>query len=226
MTVTPTSSTPAATSSTSSSGNAALDQLSGNFSTFLTLLTTQLKNQDPTSPMDSNQFTQQLVEFSQVEQQIDSNDNLKTLITQGQSQGAAMATTYLGKKVTITNGQAGLVGGTADWNYSLGTQAGATVLTITDSKSKVVYTGPGATTTGAHDFTWNGKDQNGNQLPDGAYTLSVASKATDGSTVTTSVSSTGTVNEVDMTGSAPQLMIGPLSIGLSQIANVQNPNTN
>src|ERR1700712_4732508 len=82
--------------------------LAGNFNTFLTLLTTQLKNQDPLSPMDSNAFTQQLVEFSQVEQQIDSNTNLKTLISQGQSQGTAMATTYLGKKVTITNGQAAL----------------------------------------------------------------------------------------------------------------------
>ena len=62
-----------------------MSQLSSNFSTFLTLLTTQLKNQDPTAPMDSNQFTQQLVQFSQVEQQIDTNTNLKTLITPGHS---------------------------------------------------------------------------------------------------------------------------------------------
>src|SRR6201992_1413111 len=79
----------------------AMSQLSGNFSTFLTLLTSQLKNQDPTSPMDSNQFTQQLVEFSQVEQQINTNTNLQTLITQGQSNGTAMTTGYLGKTVTV-----------------------------------------------------------------------------------------------------------------------------
>ena len=84
-------------------------QLSGNFSTFLTLLTTQLKNQDPLSPMDSNEFTQQLVEFSQVEQQINTNSNLQTLITQGQSQGSAVTTSYLGKQVTVTNGEAALV---------------------------------------------------------------------------------------------------------------------
>ena len=78
-----------AAAAAAASGSDAMSKLSGNFSTFLTLLTTQLKNQDPTSPMDSSTFTQQLVEYSQVEQQIDSNTNLKTLITQGQSQSGA-----------------------------------------------------------------------------------------------------------------------------------------
>src|ERR1700733_3549503 len=82
----------------------AMSQLSGNFSTFLTLLTTQLKNQDPTSPMDSNQFTQQLVEFSQVEQQINTNTNLQSLITQGTTNASAITTSYLGKNVSVTNG--------------------------------------------------------------------------------------------------------------------------
>src|SRR5690349_1933615 len=91
----------------------AMKQLSGNFSTFLTLLTTQLKNQDPTSPMDSNQFTQQLVMYSQVEQQIGTNDNLKTLISQGTSNATTMAAGYLGKKVSVTNGDASLSGGSA-----------------------------------------------------------------------------------------------------------------
>src|SRR5260221_8779313 len=99
MTVTPTNSTSNAATSTTPD---AMKQLSGNFSTFLTLLTTQLKNQDPTSPMDSNAFTQQLVMYSQVEQQIDSNTNLKTLISQGSSSAAAVTTGYLGKKVSIT----------------------------------------------------------------------------------------------------------------------------
>jgi flagellar basal-body rod modification protein FlgD len=216
---TPPATTPAAASSSSANG---LAQLSDNFDTFLTLLTTQLKNQDPTSPMDSNQFTQQLVEFSQVEQQINTNTNLQTLITQGQSAGSAMATSYLGKKVTITNGQAPLTDGSATWNYTLGAASGATALSISNASGQVVYSAPGETTSGAHAFTWDGKDANGNQLPDGAYTLNVAAKAADGSGVTTAVSSTGVVNEIDMSGTTPQLMIGPLSLSLSQIANVQN----
>jgi flagellar basal-body rod modification protein FlgD len=223
MTVSPASNTNS-TLPTGASGSPgdAMAQLSGNFSTFLTLLTTQLKNQDPTSPMDSNQFTQQLVEFSQVEQQIDTNDNLKTMISQGQSQGAAMATGYLGKKVTVTDGRAALTQGAASWNYDLGGTAAATALTVTNAAGQVVYSGAGETTAGTHVFSWDGKDRNGNQLPDGAYKLSVAAKAADGSAVTAAVSSTGLVDEIDMSGSEPQLMIGPLSIGLAQIANVQN----
>jgi flagellar basal-body rod modification protein FlgD len=209
---------------TSSSGSTpdAMSQLSGNFSTFLTLLTTQLKNQDPTSPMDSSTFTQQLVEYSQVEQQIDSNTNLKTLITQGQSQSGAYATSYLGKTVTVTNGQSALVNGAADWSYTLGANAASTTLSVTDANGKTVYNGAGAVTAGANDFAWNGKDNNGNQHADGTYTLNATSLATDGSTVTTSVSSTGKVGEVDMTSGTPQLGIGSMRIGLSSIANVQN----
>src|ERR1041384_3489632 len=109
MTIT-TPATNAPATATAAPAQTPMAQLSSNFSTFLQLLTTQLKNQDPTAPMDSNQFTQQLVEFSQVEQQIDTNTNLKTLISQGTSNASAMTTGYLGKKVSIANGNAELPG--------------------------------------------------------------------------------------------------------------------
>ena len=146
-------------------GASALNQLSGNFSTFLTLLTTQLKNQDPTSPMDSNEFTQQLVEYSQVEQQIDTNTNLQTLITQGTTKPRAVTTSYLGKNVSVTNGQ-----GVAD---AMAPRPGPTIwarppprtqLTVTNSSGQTVYTGSGATAAGNNTFSWNGQDNNGNQL--------------------------------------------------------------
>src|ERR1022692_4900567 len=109
-TTAPVTTPPVTTTATNANGTTstpdAMAGLSTNFSTFLTLLTTQLKNQDPTSPMDSNQFTQQLVEFSQVEQQINTNSNLQTLITQGTSQAGTFAASYLGKKVSVTNGNA------------------------------------------------------------------------------------------------------------------------
>ena len=154
-----------------------MQQLSGNFDTFLQLLTTQLQNQDPTSPMDSNQFTQQLVEYSQVEQQINTNTNLQTLITQGTSQSGAYATVYLGKNVTVTNGKASLTNGAASWTYNLGTTAASTTLTVTNASGSVVYTGAGETTAGNNTFNWNGQDNNGNQLPDGTYTLAVTATA-------------------------------------------------
>src|SRR5208282_664684 len=124
VTPTTTSSTAAATSS--SSNSSAMQQLSGNLNTFLTLLTTQLQHQDPLSPMDSTQFTQQLVEYSQVEQQIDTNSNLQSLISLQQNGAGAAAVGYLGKDVTVTNGNAALTNGSATWNYTLGTDASST----------------------------------------------------------------------------------------------------
>jgi flagellar basal-body rod modification protein FlgD len=216
-TVSPTSA--AATSATTPD---AMKQLSGNFSTFLTLLTSQLKNQDPTSPMDSNTFTQQLVMYSQVEQQIDTNSNLKTLIGQGTSNAAAVTTGYLGKKVSITNGNASLTGGAANWTYNLGAAAATNQVSITDSNGKLVYTGAGETTAGNHTFSWNGKDNNGNQLADGAYTLNVAATGAAGGTVTSSVASAGVVSQIDMTGSTPKLVIGSMEVNLSDVAAVAN----
>jgi flagellar basal-body rod modification protein FlgD len=220
MTVSPTSSTP--NTPATSSSNDAMAQLSGNFSTFLTLLTTQLKNQDPTSPMDSNQFTQQLVMYSQVEQQIQSNDNLKTLISQGQSNAGTVATSYLGKKVSVTNGQASLMGGTANWTYSLDSAAATTNLTISNASGKVVYTGKGDATAGTHTFAWDGKDNNGNQLNDGTYKLTVTAADTANNAVTTTVASAGVVGQIDMTGGTPKLVVGTMEIGPEDIAAVAN----
>jgi flagellar basal-body rod modification protein FlgD len=198
----------------------AQQQLSGNFNTFLTLLTTQLQNQDPLSPMDSNQFTQQLVEFSGVEQQINTNDNLQTLINLAQGRSASDAVNYLGKIATVTSGNAALQNGQAAWSYALGSNASANMLTITDASGRVVYAAPGETAAGQHDFTWDGKDSAGNQLPDGVYKLTVTPQSADGSTIDTSVAASGVVTEVNLTGSEPELMIGPMAVPMSQIAAV------
>src|SRR5665213_1343402 len=185
--VTSTTQNPAAATSGAAANSDAMSQLSGNFNTFLTLLTTQLKNQDPTSPMDSSTFTQQLVEYSQVEQQIDTNTNLQTLITQGTTNASAVTTGYLGKKVSVTNGNASLSGGTANWSYNLGTAAASSTLSVTNASGQVVYTGAGATTAGNNSFTWNGQDNNGNQLSDGTYKLAVTATDSNGAAITTSV---------------------------------------
>jgi flagellar basal-body rod modification protein FlgD len=218
MTVTPASSTtPGATTQPD-----AMKQLSGNFSTFLTLLTTQLKNQDPTSPMDSNQFTQQLVMYSQVEQQITSNDNLKTLISQGTSNAATLAAGYLGKKVSVTTGNASLTGGAANWTYNLSGNAATTKLSVSDASGKIVYSTAGQTTSGNSSFAWNGKDNNGNQLADGTYKLTVTAADSAGNDIKSSVASAGTVMQIDMTVSPPKLVVGSMEVGLSDIAAVAN----
>lgn len=221
-TTAPATSTPATTTPSSPAPGNAMAQLSGNFSTFLTLLTTQLKNQDPLSPMDSNQFTQQLVEFSQVEQQIDTNSNLKTLIGQGSSQAGTFAASYLGKQVSVTNGNASLTQGQANWSYNLATGAASSALTVADSNGRVVFTQAGETAAGNHAFSWNGKDNNGNTLPDGTYKLTVTAQAADGSDVTATVGSAGTVTQIDMTSGTPKLVVGNMEVNLADVSAIAN----
>ncbi|HEX2761868.1 MAG TPA: flagellar hook assembly protein FlgD [Rhizomicrobium sp.] len=217
--ITPTNST---TNSATNSTDPALKQLSGNFSTFLNLLTTQLKNQDPTSPMDTNQFTQQLVMYSQVEQQIQSNSNLKTLIAQGQSTASQMAMDYLGKKVSIMNGQASLIDGEATWTYNLPSAAKSAKLTVTNSAGKVVYTGDAEKTVGNHNFEWDGKDNYGNAQPAGGYKLTITAVDSAGAPVDAAIASAGLVSQIDMTGNEPQLVIGYMTIGLGDVAAIAN----
>jgi flagellar basal-body rod modification protein FlgD len=172
--------------------------------------------------MDSNAFTQQLVMYSQVEQQINTNDNLKSLISQGTGNAAAMTTGYLGKKVSIVNGNAPLIGGNANWTYNLSGPAVSSQIAITDANGKTVYTAAGEMGAGNHSFAWNGKDTNGNQLSDGAYKLSVAAINAAGGTINTSVASAATVTQIDMTGEVPRLIIGSMEIDLADIAAVAN----
>jgi flagellar basal-body rod modification protein FlgD len=213
---TPVSSPASVPAATASAAQKSQKDLSSNFDTFLTLLTTQLKNQDPLSPMDSNQFTQQLVQFSQVEQQINSNQNLESLISLTKANSVTNSVSYLGKTLTLTDGTAALMNGQANWAYSLNGDAATTRLTVSDAKGKIVFAGTGETTAGIHSFSWNGQDNAGNALPPGAYTLTVTSQGSDGGSVATSVASQGKVSEVDLTGSEPLLMIGPMGVPLSK----------
>jgi len=206
-----------AASAAASAAAASQKKLSSNFDTFLTLLTAQLQNQDPLSPMDSNQFTQQLVQFSQVEQQIDSNKNLENLISLTKTQTATNAVSYLGKTLTITDGTAALQSDKdVTWAYSLPSGTASNKLMVTDSKGHSVFTATGETSSGLHAFTWDGKDSSGNDAPPGTYKLTVTAKAADGTAITSAVASQGIVSEVDLTGNEPTLMIGPLAVPLSK----------
>ena len=115
-----------------------------------------------------------------------------------------------------------LTGGQANWTYNLAANAKASGLTVTNAAGKVVYVGAGEKTAGNHSFAWDGKDNNGNQLADGAYKLTVTASDAAGTAVTSSVASAGTVSQIDMTGTTPQLVVGNMEIGLGDIAAVAN----
>lgn len=219
---TPVTNSTTTSSTTSSSTASARTSLASNFQTFLTLLTTQMQNQDPTSPMDSNQFTQQLVQYSQVEQQINSNDKLDQLISLSSNQTSNLAMSYLGKKVTLSDGTGQLASGAATWTYGLDSTAASTTLTIKNSDGNVVYSTTGSTTSGTHSFNWDGKNAYGDAQTDGLYTLTVSSTGKDGKAVTTTVASSATVSGVDLSGSSPKLVVGSSEVPLSSVTMITN----
>jgi flagellar basal-body rod modification protein FlgD len=203
-------------------------ELASNFQTFLTLLTTQLQNQDPTSPMDSNQFTQQLVMYSQVEQQIDTNTKLDSLVALSGNQTSNLAMSYMGKNVILSDGTGQLFGGTADWTYGLANGAQATTLTIKDADGNVVYSKTAAAAdngAGTHDFKWDGTKNNGETASPGLYTLTVSATAADGTAIKTSIASKVGVSGVDLSGSSPQLIVGTGEVPLSSVSLVTLPGT-
>jgi flagellar basal-body rod modification protein FlgD len=171
-------------------------RLAENFDTFLTLLTTQLKNQDPLSPMDSTQFTQQLVQMTGVEQQLLTNDLLEKLVSNTGS-GIATAVSLIGKEVRADSDLAALSGGKAEWVYKLDRAASDVKVEVLDSKGRVVQTiAPSDNKAGEHTFTWDGKTAVGSTAAEGVYSLRVTAKDSEGSTVPTGIVAQGVVTGV------------------------------
>jgi flagellar basal-body rod modification protein FlgD len=219
---TSTSATNTSTDSTSP-GDASI--LGSNLNTFLTLLTTQLQNQDPTAPMDTNQFTQQLVEFSGVEQQINTNNKLKTLITLQTSTEAMAALPMVGKTIQYSESTAPLSNGQASFTYTLPTTAAAANLAIEDAGGNIVYATTAATSAGAHSFVWNGQTFSGATAPDGAYSLVVQAADATGKAITATVTSSGTVDGVSVSNDVPTFDVGGIAVPMSELLTVQ-PSSN
>ena len=163
-----------------SSTNSASQALSADMNTFLTLLTTQLKYQDPLDPMDTAEFTNQLVQYSSVEQAIQTNTKLDTLLNMSMSNLGAQAVSYIGKVAQVLGDVMPMEGGHAKATYTLDKNVSSAVITIKDMSGKIVYSETAETTAGTHEFTWDGKDSDGNQLEDGAYQIVVSTTVPNG----------------------------------------------
>lgn len=217
MTVTGTTTTTNATGTGTTSSTLGL---SANFDTFMKLLTAQLRAQDPLSPLDTKDFTNQLVQFSGVEQQIKTNDLLGSLKTSLGFSAGTLAVSYLGKTATATSDKAGIVNGKASWNYDLTNAASSVSLKIFDANNHLVKTIDGEKTKGSHTLEWDGTNSNGTKLTSGQYTLVIDAKSSTGDAMTSNISQKGQITNVDMSGSEPMVTINGASIALSAIKNV------
>lgn len=179
-----------------SKASASQAKLADNFDTFLVMLTTQLKHQDPLSPMDSTEFTNQLVQFANVEQQIAANSNLETLIGVNMMGQKGTAISYIGRTIEAVSdylplqgtvesegNQLKLLGGKAYFSYELPKTAQSVTLEVKDADGNVVRTMSGAVGAGSHQDYWDGNNADGEAAPAGAYTIHVTAAAADGSPI-------------------------------------------
>jgi flagellar basal-body rod modification protein FlgD len=214
--------TSTAASTASAATTNASQQLAGNFDTFLQLLTTQLQNQNPLDPLDTNQFTQQLVEFASVEQQINENTNLQTMISMQQTSEATSALQLVGSTVTVGGNTAALSNATsnaATWNLTTTTPATATV-TVTSAAGTTAYSGTMALNAGTQSFTWNGQGSNGQTWPDGTYKLTVTATGANGQAVSVATQVQGTVSGVNLTSTPPTLTVNGQTVQISQVTSI------
>lgn len=211
--------------STSSALSNSRSTIAENFDTFLNILTTQLKNQNPLDPLDTNQFTAQLVQFTGVEQQLKTNQFLESLLQSTQSSGKTDAVSYIGREVTAAGTTAELKNGGATWAFNADAQVANATVTIKNANGRVVYTETGSLDKGPGNFLWTGKGSDGNTQPDGTYTIDIKGTNLSGNTIKVSTSTIGIVTAVDFSGSQPILTVGTGKILLSDVTNVRIPNT-
>ena len=205
-------------SSNSSSSSSSNTGIADNFQSFLMLLTTQLQNQNPLDPLDTNQFTQQLVQFAQVEQQLKSNSQLESLVNIEKSAQSTQALVFVGQTVAV-DGSTAKFDGNATWNFTAPSNSSATI-TITNSAGQTAYTGSFAIGSGNSSFVWDGKGNDGTKWPAGDYKMTVTGKDTNGKDVAISTEVQGTVDSVDLTASPALLSIGGKNYTVDQIKRV------
>jgi len=215
----PTATTATATATATATGRNALSTLSGNFQTFLTLLMTQLQNQDPTAPLDTNEFTSQLVQFASVEQQIATNRSLSQLIDLTQSGQVLQSSAMVGRRVEVASDRLALQNGTATVKFTAPTDAPVTVI-VTNSAGVKVAEQLVQANTGSNQWTWNGRNSSGTQLRDGAYGVVVIGSNADGSAKALPFTVLGTATGVEQKDNAIKLQIGSLTVDFDKVKAV------
>ena len=198
-------------------------QIAENFQTFLQLLTTQLQNQNPLDPLDTNQFTQQLVQFAGVEQQIATNASLSALLSVMDSSRLTGAVDFIGKRVVAEGATTVLDEQSAVWNINVEKDAPNTVVVVYDANGNEVYAQEVSLADGDNVYAWQGKSSDGQVMPDGFYTLQVVARDAQGNMVPAKTDIQGVVTGIELEDGQPVLKIGEtIRVKVANIKSVVN----
>lgn len=220
MTVSATSSATAATTTTSSSSSTSSSSTLSS-SDFLSLLVSELQNQDPLNATSTTDFINQLTSYANFSQQQSINSNLTSLSSSFSSLVTLNSVNYIGHTVEAKTDTSALSNGSATFGYSLSSAASNVSISVSDSSGNVVYTGTGTGNVGSNTFTWDGKNSSGTQLTDGGqYTVAVTATDSAGNSVLNYTTVTGTVTGIDTSTSTPSLTVNGVSVSAADIIGV------
>ena len=209
------------TTGSSSTSEGTLTRLADDFDSFLKLLTTQLTFQDPLDPIDSNEFMQQLVSFTGVEQAVKTNTNLESIIDLLGAGRASDAIGYLGTTVTAEGDAIELTGGEARVDYRLPNAASSTGILISNALGEVLFASEGETAAGPHSFVWDGLDFDGNAQPDGAYTVTVTAFDADDKPFSATTMVSGRVTRIETVDGHLVLTVNGAEVPLDDVISVE-----
>ncbi|MEK6576327.1 MAG: flagellar hook capping FlgD N-terminal domain-containing protein [Nitrospirota bacterium] len=212
------SSSSASTSSGSSaSGSQLVDE-----ELFLKLLTTQLQYQDPFEPMDNAEFTTQLAQFSSLDQLYSVNDKLDSFLTNQSAAEMSNAAGLIGKEIKASGSSIELSeNSSAQISYDLASDASSVTIDIYNSSGNRVRTVTlGSETSGSQSYAWDGKDDNGNVLDPGVYTIAVGAADINNNTISVSTYIRGTVTGVTFGDTYPNLTVNGTEVSLEHVVEV------
>jgi flagellar basal-body rod modification protein FlgD len=194
---------------------------------FLTLLITQLRNQDPLNPSDSTEFTAQLAQFSSLEQLQNINDALASFEVYQSTANNIQASNFIGQTVTAAGDTVSVSNGTSDsLSVELDAPAQAVYIQIYDAYGEYVTDiEAGSLDAGMHTLAWDATDQYGADVADGRYTFSVMAVDADGNSVSTTSYITGLVTGVDYQSGETMLLIGDQEVSIASLIRVEDLST-
>jgi len=199
-------------------------KLAQDFDEFLNLLTTQLQNQDPLNPMDSKEFTNQIVQFSQVEQAINTNQKLDNLVSLQLSTIASSALDYVGMDASYLSAEMSFDGQTPiDITYALAEEAVESKVNIYDETGQLVYSSVAPSSTGQNKFKWNGEVTGGGTAEPGTYSIEIAAFNGEGEQIDTSTVVSGRVRGIETQNGVVFLLIGERAVPVSNVINATQP---
>ena len=196
--------------------------INADFTMFLKLLTTQMQNQDPLSPMDTSQYTQQLVQYSQVEQSMQQSSTLKDILSTLGTQNLTQASSLIGHAVEVDSPVSGLTNTmAAQWSWTTPRTATSVVATITDASGKVVDTRTVEVKGDTGTLAWDGLTSDGKEMPSGKYSLAIKALDASGNEITnTTVHSIGVVNDVQLANGSVLVTVNGNEVDSSKLIRI------